>query len=117
MRGRMLIKKGDAYILGQKGGSETETLNIHQMPSHNHLFLANSNPSTSTSPRKIFFFFFSIESKKNLEFNYPAQTFNDDRYIADVPDINCTISNNGSSFPVINFFSFLNNCLIFSFFI
>jgi len=57
LNGRTIVgtgtsKSGTTYPIGQPGGSETVTLNINQLPQHNHLFLTNNaydvgTPSTN----------------------------------------------------------------------
>lgn len=60
LRGRVAIGPGNGpglpdYRLGQKGGSETNTLNVTQIPSHNHsaagtLKVATSTPGNTNNP-------------------------------------------------------------------
>jgi microcystin-dependent protein len=55
MRGRVPIHQGtggglSTYTLAQTGGTEDVTLTTQQIPSHNHLFLANGNAATSANP-------------------------------------------------------------------
>ncbi|UKB83572.1 tail fiber protein [Chryseobacterium sp. MEBOG06] len=61
MRGRMLVHNGQApggpttYTMGQTGGTESVTLNITQMPAHNHTVNAvtaegNQNVPTGSLP-------------------------------------------------------------------
>jgi len=49
-RGRLPLHQGNGFILAETGGVETVTLNINQIPAHNHAQLASSNTATSTSP-------------------------------------------------------------------
>jgi microcystin-dependent protein len=57
LRGRVAVSQGQGpglsnYTLGEQTGTENVTLNISQMPSHNHLVQANNsaaNPSNSPS--------------------------------------------------------------------
>lgn len=41
-------KSGTSYILGQGGGSETTTLNLSNLPAHNHQMLGSPAPVTGT---------------------------------------------------------------------
>ena len=55
LQGRVAIHQGDGaglspYVMGQSGGSEDETLNVNQMPAHNHEVLGHNGPSNSTKP-------------------------------------------------------------------
>lgn len=55
VRGRVIIHAGHGpglsdYRLGQKGGSETETLTANQMPSHTHTLRGSSGSATSADP-------------------------------------------------------------------
>jgi microcystin-dependent protein len=57
LRGRAPIHQGQGgglsyYVIGQLGGTETVTLNASQMPVHNHLVNATSNPGSSSHPNK-----------------------------------------------------------------
>ena len=54
LRGRTPIHEGASngteHQLGQKGGSETHTLSVAEMPSHNHEFVVVNGPPTSRNP-------------------------------------------------------------------
>ncbi len=55
VRGRVIVHEGagpglSSRRLGEEGGTETETLNTNQMPSHTHTLRANSGPSSEVSP-------------------------------------------------------------------
>jgi len=55
LRGRLPIHQGQGpglsnYVIGQKAGSETITLNQTQMPAHNHTMTVTSGASTATTP-------------------------------------------------------------------
>lgn len=58
LRGRVLVGPGQgmglqqSYSLGETGGQENVTLNINQMPAHNHVatVAANSNAGNSAAP-------------------------------------------------------------------
>jgi microcystin-dependent protein len=41
---------GTSYALGQTGGSETVTLLLNEMPSHNHAIQGNINPANLATP-------------------------------------------------------------------
>jgi microcystin-dependent protein len=43
------------FVIGQKGGSETVTLNTQQMPVHNHTPMANNGLGTTASPSNAIF--------------------------------------------------------------
>ena len=50
LRGRTPIHKSSSYSLGQKGGTETNTLTINDMPSHTHMVQASGQTVDNTSP-------------------------------------------------------------------
>lgn len=54
-RGRTPIHQGDGpglsnYRMGQKGGSETTTLNVNNLPNHNHTLQVSGNAGDSDNP-------------------------------------------------------------------
>ncbi len=49
LRSRVPIHKG-AHSLGQKGGEETHTLSVNEMPQHTHAIQASSDPSDIQDP-------------------------------------------------------------------
>lgn len=54
LRGRVPVHQGTlqgggTYVIGQLGGVESVTLNINQIPTHNHLFQCNSTLQGSTA--------------------------------------------------------------------
>ncbi len=53
-RGRLPLHVGQGFVQGQFGGEETHTLNISEMPAHNHLVTASSNPASQASPAGAF---------------------------------------------------------------
>lgn len=59
LRGRTPIGQGDGpsgggnYRVGDKGGAETVTLTIDQVPPHDHVLLATSQPGTGAYPGNI----------------------------------------------------------------
>ena len=55
LEGRVAIHQGQdpsgsAYVIGEVGGSENNTLNVNQMPAHNHEVLGHNGPSNSPKP-------------------------------------------------------------------
>lgn len=50
LRGRMPVGTGQNYTLGQVSGSETTTLNVNNLPSHNHTVGGTIKMLTSTTP-------------------------------------------------------------------
>ncbi len=62
LRGRAVIGQGQGpglnnYVLGQRGGSETKTMTMNQMPAHNHLITVTANQiaSETNDPQNNFF--------------------------------------------------------------
>ncbi len=45
-RGRTPIHQGNGHILGEKGGTQNQTLSINEMPSHHHLIHLNNAQGT-----------------------------------------------------------------------
>ncbi len=55
LRGRVPVHAGRGpglsdYRQGQKGGNETQTLAVRQLPAHNHAIFANENVSNTKNP-------------------------------------------------------------------
>jgi microcystin-dependent protein len=50
LRGRVTIHQGSGYVMGQRGGVESVTLNTNQLPSHNHGLMANSQAANGNNP-------------------------------------------------------------------
>jgi microcystin-dependent protein len=50
LRGRVPIHQGSAFVIGQTAGAETVTLNLNQIPLHNHVPLASSNQGDQSGP-------------------------------------------------------------------
>jgi microcystin-dependent protein len=55
LRGQVPLHQGQgqglsARPLGQAGGSESVTLNVQQMPQHNHSWVATQGPATTQTP-------------------------------------------------------------------
>jgi microcystin-dependent protein len=96
-------KSGTTYQLGEKGGVESVTLSIQQIPSHNHAFIATSNISNSTSPNN----------------SIVAQSSSADLYIEDTPNQSLapnSIGPDGGSQPHDNFQPYLCISFIISLF-
>jgi len=49
-RGRAPVHVGSSFTLGQAGGQEFHTVTTSEMPAHNHLVNATTNPGTSNMP-------------------------------------------------------------------
>jgi microcystin-dependent protein len=49
LRGRVAMHEGDGHILGEKGGSETVTLNQSQMPAHIHFLMADATTAATSN--------------------------------------------------------------------
>lgn len=54
-RGRLPINQGQGnglsnYVIGESGGSENVTLNVNQMPAHNHTVQGNSGNAAKPTP-------------------------------------------------------------------
>jgi microcystin-dependent protein len=50
LRGRTPIHVGDGHVQGQKGGEETHTLSVAEMPHHDHMAVGSSNQANSPVP-------------------------------------------------------------------
>jgi microcystin-dependent protein len=50
LQGRTPFNVGSSFVLGQKGGEETHTLTIPEMPGHTHAAVASSAAADQTSP-------------------------------------------------------------------
>ena len=46
-RGRIPIHQGGGFLLGQKAGEEFHTLNLQEMPAHNHTLQASKTAATT----------------------------------------------------------------------
>jgi microcystin-dependent protein len=49
-RARTPIHVGSGHTLGERGGAQTVTLSIGNMPMHTHFFQANTNPGNTPNP-------------------------------------------------------------------
>lgn len=50
LRGRIPIHVGSGHTLGERAGEQAHTLSTAELPTHTHLFNANSNPATANEP-------------------------------------------------------------------
>ena len=50
LRGRIPIHVGSGFTLGEKGGEQSHTLNISEIPTHVHSFQATTNVATTNIP-------------------------------------------------------------------
>jgi microcystin-dependent protein len=50
LQGRIPVHVGDGFILGHQGGEETHTLNINELPAHNHRVTALTTAATVPDP-------------------------------------------------------------------
>jgi microcystin-dependent protein len=49
LRGRIPNHVGDGFTLGERGGETAHTLNISELPAHNHTPVGSSNPPSAAS--------------------------------------------------------------------
>ena len=50
LRGRVPISFNSSHTLGEAAGSTAVTINLQQMPTHNHVFNATNNDASATGP-------------------------------------------------------------------
>ena len=50
LRGRIPFHVGDGYPIGQKGGEETHTLNVNEMPNHKHALQGHAGKGDTDLP-------------------------------------------------------------------
>src|SRR5258708_3242864 len=50
LRGRLPLHPGPGFTLGQAGGTETVSLTVPQIASHNHVMMASLNAANLTDP-------------------------------------------------------------------
>jgi microcystin-dependent protein len=94
LQGRVPIHMGSGFQLAEKGGAETVTLTVNQIPAHSHAFLASTNPGSQGNPGG----------------NVTAQNTLVQLYIEDVPTVSMganAISPVGGSQPHNNFQPYL----------
>ncbi|NOU96906.1 phage tail protein [Paenibacillus sp. LMG 31456] len=51
-RGRAPVHVGRGHILGERGGEESHTLTINEMPSHSHAPMGSTNKADTSTPDK-----------------------------------------------------------------
>lgn len=51
MRGRIPVHMGAGFTLAQTGGTESETLNVNQIPAHTHPLLASGDAANTPNPQ------------------------------------------------------------------
>jgi microcystin-dependent protein len=94
LRGRLPLHQGSGFTIAETGGSETVTLTVSQIPSHNHMVLASTNIAAQQSPSN----------------NYLAQSTLAKMYLQDVADTplaSNVITSSGGSQPHDNFQPYL----------
>ena len=50
LRGRVPIHQGPGFTWGQKGGEESHTLGMNEMPAHNHFLMASASNANQGEP-------------------------------------------------------------------
>jgi microcystin-dependent protein len=50
LRGRVPLHQGNSFVIGQRAGEESHTLNLSEIPSHSHPARVTSGPGTTQSP-------------------------------------------------------------------
>ncbi len=50
LQGRVPLHFGSGYTLGQVGGEENHTLQLNELPAHNHPVSASTNAATASDP-------------------------------------------------------------------
>jgi microcystin-dependent protein len=50
LAGRFPLHQGSGFVIGELTGTETVTLSVQQIPSHEHVLLATNDPASSASP-------------------------------------------------------------------
>ncbi|MDD5543531.1 MAG: tail fiber protein [Acidobacteriia bacterium] len=50
LQGRVPLHMGNNHTLGEKGGEQTHTLNVNELPGHTHTVMASSNSPTVNTP-------------------------------------------------------------------
>jgi len=101
--GRLPMHQGSGFVMGQSAGTESVTLTVQQIPSHNHLMIATSNISNQT----------------DVANNVVAQSSTGKLYIEDTPTAalsNLAVSGVGGNQPHDNMQPYLCISLIISLF-
>jgi microcystin-dependent protein len=49
LQGRMPVHVGDGIVLGERSGETAHTINISELPAHNHVPVANSSPADAVT--------------------------------------------------------------------
>jgi microcystin-dependent protein len=96
LRGRLPVHFGNGFTLAETGGVETVTLNVPQIPSHSHPFLATADLSAASTPSNTLLAAISVTGS---EIYAPAAGT-----VAMAPN---TISSTGGSQPHDNFQPYL----------
>jgi microcystin-dependent protein len=50
LQSRVPVHQGAGFVIGQAAGTESETLTVSQIPSHNHNLMGSSSTASSTDP-------------------------------------------------------------------
>jgi microcystin-dependent protein len=50
LQGNVPIHMGSGHTLGEKGGEQSHTISISELPTHTHVFQANGNPANTNTP-------------------------------------------------------------------
>jgi microcystin-dependent protein len=50
LQGRVPMHMGNGHTLGERGGEQAHTLNISELPAHNHVPVGSSNNASAASP-------------------------------------------------------------------
>jgi microcystin-dependent protein len=110
LRSRVPISFGDGFTLGERGGTEAETINLSTMPGHNHLVTGDANNGTVDTPASN-----TVAGVGNGSAN-PGGSFPISLYSSGTPNGAMwagTITNNGSSQAHSNLMPYLclNMCI------